>query len=448
MVADRRRGRRSSFLLDTRTIHLGGRSNRAHVVTSGLLFLIVLSTSASASAGAQVCAYVTNAGSDTVSVINTDAMLETTTIPVGSDPEGIAVTPDGSFVYVSNVTPGFTDFGTVSVIRSASRRVVATATVGKAPGGIAVTPDGARVYVAESGGLINGEFLPPSVTVIDTSTNLVAGAPIALGPGSSNGIAISPNGDFAYVVNAATSGLSVIGTMDNRVTKSIRLGGGSADALALTPDGTRAYIVSRSGSPGDDKEGGVIVFDTMQTKVVGAILLGTQYSTDIAITPNGKFAYVAQSCVGGPPCPLLDSRVSIIDTSNNSVSATAISVGGDSPAGIAFTPDGAFAYLTGTRSNSVYVISTASSSVVATIPVGSYPTAIAISSTENGCPLPPNGLPGDGNCDGRRTAADLTAVATILGNPPHPSCPLADFNQDGVVDEEDLANTITFEFNP
>jgi len=40
-------------------------------------------------------AYITNAGSNTVSVIDTSTNQVTTTIPVGSFPDGVAVSPDG-----------------------------------------------------------------------------------------------------------------------------------------------------------------------------------------------------------------------------------------------------------------------------------------------------------------------------------------------------------------
>jgi len=34
----------------------------------------------------------------------------------------------------------------------------------------------------------------------------------------------------------------------------------------------------------------------------------------------------------------------------------------------------------------------------------------------------------------------------MLGQPPNPACSLADFNQDGIVDETDLQAAILFEF--
>ena len=45
-------------------------------------------------------AYITNHGSSTVSVINFVTNTVSATIPVGSNPLGISVSPDGSKVYV------------------------------------------------------------------------------------------------------------------------------------------------------------------------------------------------------------------------------------------------------------------------------------------------------------------------------------------------------------
>ena len=81
-------------------------------------------------------AYIT--GGNGMSVIDTATDTVTTTIPVGFF--GVAVTPDGSKVYVPN--SGFT---TVSVIDAATSAVTATIGVGIGPFGAAVTPDGSRV---------------------------------------------------------------------------------------------------------------------------------------------------------------------------------------------------------------------------------------------------------------------------------------------------------------
>ena len=69
-----------------------------------------------------------------------------------------------SFSYISNINDD-----TVSVIDTATNTVVATVNVGVTPQRLAVTPDGTTVYVANSGDN------PGEVSVIATTTNTVTG---------------------------------------------------------------------------------------------------------------------------------------------------------------------------------------------------------------------------------------------------------------------------------
>ncbi|MCK7628247.1 hypothetical protein MUU72_35085, partial [Streptomyces sp. RS10V-4] len=56
-------------------------------------------------------AYVTNEGSNNVSVIDTGSLTVTATVPVGTTPFWVAITADGLHAYVTNASDG-----TVSVI--------------------------------------------------------------------------------------------------------------------------------------------------------------------------------------------------------------------------------------------------------------------------------------------------------------------------------------------
>lgn len=94
---------------------------------------------------AEPFAYVTNSNSDTVSVIDTTIKEIDATVAVGSEPIGIAVTPDGARLYVTN-----SQSDTVSVIDTASNEVLTTVAVGDGLRSLAVTPNGAQVYVANS----------------------------------------------------------------------------------------------------------------------------------------------------------------------------------------------------------------------------------------------------------------------------------------------------------
>jgi YVTN family beta-propeller protein len=77
-------------------------------------------------------AYVSNLGSNSVSVLDTANNTMVKTVLVGTSPGGVAVTPDGAYVYVSNQGSN-----SVSVIKAASDTVVATIPVA-APGAISI----------------------------------------------------------------------------------------------------------------------------------------------------------------------------------------------------------------------------------------------------------------------------------------------------------------------
>ena len=126
-------------------------------------------------------AYITNVNSFNVSVIATATNTVTAIIPVGSFVLDVAVSPDGSRVYVTSAN--------VSVINTATNIVTATIAVGVGPFGVAVTPDGSKVYVA------NGDS--SSVSVINTATNMVT-ATIGVGSGpAAFGVFIQPAPRFA-----------------------------------------------------------------------------------------------------------------------------------------------------------------------------------------------------------------------------------------------------------
>ncbi|MDI9916858.1 beta-propeller fold lactonase family protein, partial [Rhodococcus sp. IEGM 1379] len=101
-----------------------------------------------------------------VSVIETATNTATGTIP-GANPYGVAITPDGSHAYVTNLGSA-----SVSVIETATNTVTGTIPVGQSPYGMAITPDGTRAYVA------NYDSGTVSVIAIDQAPTLT-GTPAA-----------------------------------------------------------------------------------------------------------------------------------------------------------------------------------------------------------------------------------------------------------------------------
>lgn len=336
-----------------------------------ILLLVILTTSVT-----QVFAdfaYVVNQTDSNVSIIDTNSnTVVGNPIPVGFFPSAIAITPDEKFAYVTSIL-----FNTVSVIDTSSNTVVGNPIpVGKNPQAIAITPDGQFAYVAN-----RDDF---TVSIIDINSNTVVGSPIRVG-NKPLGIAITPNGEFAYVTNTydifggfhppIVYTVSVIDTSSNTVVGAPIPVGNNPVGVAITPEGGFAYAVNFGSNT-------VSVIDTNSNTVVGAPIPVGASPSRIAMTPNGQFAYVTNN---------QSHNVSVIDTSSNTVVASPIPVG-DNPSAIAITSDGAFAYVANFTDHTVSVIDTSSNTVVGSpISVGSCPAGIAICSQP---PLPPQDLVG------------------------------------------------------
>ncbi len=218
-----------------------------------------------------------------MSVIDTATDLVTDTIPVGSGSIGVAVSPDGSRVYVTNLNSN-----TVSVIDTATGQVTDTIPVGISPEGVAVSPDGSRVYVtnqcasSSSSNCTNG-----TVSVIDTASGLVtASIPVGSEP---IGVAVSPDGSHVYVTNFGSNTVSVI-DMATAVTATIPVGTHPI-GVAVSSDGSHVYVASQCAIGGNCANGTVSVIDTASDSVLTTINVGVQpYSLGAFVGPGALIA--------------------------------------------------------------------------------------------------------------------------------------------------------------
>jgi YVTN family beta-propeller protein len=199
-----------------------------------------------------------------VTPIDTATNTAGTPIPVGSGPEGVAITPDGRTAYVTNFSSG-----SVTPIDTATNTPGTPIPVGSGPEGVAITPDGRTAYVANSGS--------NTVTPIDAATN-TARAAIPIGELTvPSEVAITPDGRTAYVTNVGSDSVTPIDTATNTPGRAIPLGS-APDGVAITPDGRTAYVTS-FGS------GSVIPIDTA-TNTPGAAIPVVAPSGGVAVTPD------------------------------------------------------------------------------------------------------------------------------------------------------------------
>ena len=116
----------------------------------------------------------------------------------------------------------------------------------------------------------------------------------------------------------------------------------------------------------------VSVISTASNTVTQTITGMGSFPQFVAFTPNGAKAYIANYS---------GSSVSVIDTATRAVTSTIAGVAVARQ--IVITPDGSKAYVASYGSNNVYVINTATDAITATIPVSGSPWGMAISPDGN-----------------------------------------------------------------
>ena len=77
--------------------------------------------------------------------------------------------------------------------------------------------------------------------MISTATNKVMAT--ITGLSEPFGVAVTPNGDYAYVTNDGSGTVSVINTATNTVTATITVGS-SPYGVAVTPNGAYVYVIN------------------------------------------------------------------------------------------------------------------------------------------------------------------------------------------------------------
>jgi adhesin/invasin len=299
-------------------------------------------------------AYVTNRGSGTVSVINAANNSVFETIPVGTGPWGVATTPASAAQQRAYVTladvPGLEAIDSVAVVDVASGTLLSQLPVGDKPTGISIAPNG-DVY-----------------TVNFTSGNLhiIRGDAVLAGPYSvgSEPIAVVARQDQIWIADAVQTQVARYRTSDLGLDTAFQIGG-VPWAMVARPNAPSSRLLWVS----IPELNYVVLIDTTDYSLV-KLSVGTN-PMGIAFTPDGHYAYVAESG---------SNTVSVIDATSctSSTCDVVATIGvGNNPQGVGMSVAGDYAYVTNYNDGTVSVISTASNTVVGTVPVGTNPQNVA-----------------------------------------------------------------------
>jgi len=236
--------------------------------------------------------YVTGEGG--VLVLDSTRNLVFDQFPVGPSPQGIAINPTGSRVYVANGSSGQGP-ATVSVVDAAQDAVVATVLGsflsllpdGSSGGNLAVNPAGTRLYWSDR----DADLL----SVIDTATNAVTVTfPASANPFASRAcpesVVVSPDGTHAYIANTCEDTVSVMDTATNSVTTRVAMET-TPEGLAVSPSNGTLYVANRHG---------VALLQSGGTTVLNTVAIAGGASS-VAINQGGTRLY-ALGTIAGAAC--------------------------------------------------------------------------------------------------------------------------------------------------
>jgi YVTN family beta-propeller protein len=299
-------------------------------------------------------AYVTNGGSNTVTVLDLVNLRQDRVLQVGAEPTGITANPKRNEVYAVNAGSG-----TVSVIDTEKNRVVATIPVHRKPYFIDVDGEGRRAYVANAGS--------NNVSIIDLDKRREIAA---VGVGEAPGLAkISPDGASLVVTNRMSGSVSVVDAAKFRVRAVFENCPQATDAVIL-PDSSKAFVACSGGHQvmaiGLARPASLIESERAD-RLLSFLYVG-KTPVNLALKPDGGEIFVSN----------FDSdSISEIATGTNEVGGAYL-VGAHPSHGIV-SADNAFLWISNFNADSIGVYSIDDGKLINTVHVGGGPDALAFS---------------------------------------------------------------------
>jgi YVTN family beta-propeller protein len=347
-------------------------------------------------------AYVTNAGSGTVSVYDVVNVRVDREIPVGQNPTAVAANPTRNEVYVVN-TGTANGQGSVSVINAENNSVAGTIPVHKLPMAIAIDPNGSTAYVVNSGS--------NTVSVLDLKAHREVGQ---IGVGEDPGAArVAPDGKTLVVANRGGNSVTVVDASTRKVRAVFEGCPGAADVVIL-PDSSKAFAACGGGhqviaiqlAHDARTDGRPATSDRLES-----ILDVGRAPVQLALKPDGGEMFVSNSLsnsisevvtstddVGGaylmgagPVRGLVsadNSLLYVVNSHSQEVTVFDIADGkrlggpgihvGDGPSALAFSNAGHLLFVVDARSGDVAVVRTANRQMFTMLPARRGPNAIAV----------------------------------------------------------------------
>jgi len=348
-------------------------------------------------------AFVTNGGANSISVYDINSKTGALSPVPGSPfatgvfPISATIDPNGRFVYVANAgipTNAYSVSGyAVNEKTGALTEIPGSPfATGVQPASVTINPNGRFAYVADAG-LDDGDISVYTVNATTGALTPVPGSPFAAGHEPTS-LAVSPNGKFVYVTNNIVQFSDLTGAVSafvvNASTGALTPVSGSPFAagmetfgMAIHPNGRFAYVAN-----GLSNDISVFSINTTGalTPVPGSPFAADLGSTSVALSPNGRFAYVANGAASTVSAYTINTTTGALTPVPGSPFAA-----GSNPFSVTVSADDQFAYVANNAGNSVsaYVIdaTTGALTPVADSPfaAGRFPNSVTTTAPEKRC---------------------------------------------------------------
>ena len=244
-----------------------------------------------------------------------------------ANPTAIAITPNGSEVYVTNYNSG-----TVSAIATATASVSTVALPGTTPHPVALatTFDSSHVYVADRTNSFIDD-IAVATNAVGSHVTLASGGlndSILTTSGNPNLLAMVPDGLSLYVAEFGTAEIQVVNTAlataPDTIAATISTGGGSAPIdLAASPNGCLIYVADWPSNN---------IFSINTTTNAESLAFTTKCWTQdpqaMQVTPDNQYLVIPENYRCGD--------IQVLNTATNAV--TTITGVGTAPTMVAIPP--------------------------------------------------------------------------------------------------------------
>lgn len=270
------------------------------------------------------------------------------TLPTGTGPHEIRVSPDKRYAYIANSGspgPNGAKGNSITVIDLKNRKVKANLDLGSytQPHDVRVSRDGRRIWVACAPAELILELDADTGKILKTYKTARQGSWfLEITPAERKIYTPNLEGKSVSVINRATGDVKVIQFED------------AVYGIDITPDGKHIWVSGR----------GVSVIDTTTDEVIAKIKTPEANTGRIRLTTDGKKAVVA-----------LSKKALIFDVKTRQV-ISEIELG-SSPKVLTVSADNRRAFLTNPSDNSVTVIDIVAGKQIATFQTGKTPDGIA-----------------------------------------------------------------------